>query len=434
MTERLDRPTLIINARIVDPARDLDAPGSMLIDCDGLIAACGPDAPDMVDGAEIIDAKGQMLAPGLVDMRVFVGEPGEDHRETLKSASRAAAAGGVTSMITMPDTDPCIDEPSLVDYLLRRSRSTAKVRVHPMAALTKSLDNAETTEFGLLMEAGAVAFTNGNTSIRNAQLMRRALTYGRDFSALIVHHTEDQDLVGTGVMHESELCTRLGLSGIPSAAETIMLQRDLTLVGLTDGFYHAAQLSSAQSLPLIQAAKARGLNVSAGVSVNHLALNENDIGDYRTYFKMSPPLRTEDDRLALIDGLNEGLLDVIVSTHNPRDVEEKRYPFAEAVGGAIGLETLLAAVLRLVHSGEVPLMTAMRAMTQRPAELLNLPVGTLKPGAPADAILVDLDMPWIYKKDMILSRSKNTPFQDARFQGKVMRTMIAGRTIFEDQA
>src|SRR5262247_1338460 len=318
------RPILLTNARIVDPSRDLDFPGDLLI-ADGVIreAKSGISAAGVPEGAQIIDCDGRVVAPGLIDMRAFVGEPGAEYRETLASASEAAAAGGVTTIVCQPDTDPVIDDPAIVDFVLRRARDTAIVHVHPAAALTKGLKGEEMTEIGLLKAAGAVAFTDGAKSVTNSQVMRRALTYARDFDALIVHHTEDPDLVGEGVMHEGEFATRLGLAGIPYAAESVMLERDMRLAALTGGRYHAASLSSIESLEILKRARDAGVDVSASVSINHVTLNENDIGPYRTFLKLSPPLRTEDDRLALVAAVASGLLDVIMSDHNPQDVEVK---------------------------------------------------------------------------------------------------------------
>jgi dihydroorotase len=364
-------------------------------------------------------------------MRAFVGEPGAGHRETFGSASHAAAAGGVATIVCQPDTTPAIDDPAIVDFVLRRARDTAIVHVHPMAALTKRCEGKEMAEMGLLKAAGAVAFSDGSKSVVNAKVMRRVLTYARDFDALVVHHTEDPDLTGDGVMNEGEFAARLGLVGVPSAAETIMLERDIRLVALTDGRYHAASITCAPSIEVLRRAKEKGLAVTASCSVNHLTLNENDIGSYRTFFKMSPPLRSERDRAALVTALAEGLIDVVMSDHNPQDVEVKRLPFAEAAAGAIGLETMLAAALRLVHNGEVGLATLLKAMSSRPAELLGLSSGTLRPGAPADVIVVDLDVPWVLDAANLKSKCKNSPFDDARLQGRVVRTIIAGRTVYE---
>jgi dihydroorotase len=364
-------------------------------------------------------------------MRAFVGEPGAEHRETLATASQAAAAGGVTTIVCQPDTSPAIDDPAIVDFVLRRARDTAIVHVAPMGALTKGLKGQELAEIGLLKAAGAVAFTDGARSVANAQVMRRALTYARDFDALIVHHTEDPYLSEQGVMNDSELSTRLGLTGVPKAAETIMLERDLRLVALTGSRYHAASISCAESLNVLARGKEGGLPVSAAASINHLTLNENDIGAYRTFCKLAPPLRGEEDRMQLVGALKSGLLDVVMSDHDPQDVETKRLPFAEAAPGAIGLETMLAAALRLVHSGDVDLVTVLRAMSTRPAELLGISGGTLKQGARADVIAFDLDVPWVLDRADLKSKCKNTPFDEARMQGRVVRAIVGGRTVFE---
>lgn len=426
------RPILLANAHIVDPSRDLDITGDVLI-ADGVIreAKKGIGAAGVPEGTDIIDCRGRLVAPGLVDMRAFIGEPGGGYRETFASASQAAAAGGVTTIVCQPATSPTIDNPATVDFVLRRARDTAIVHVHPMAALTKGLEGKEMTEIGLLKAAGAVAFTDGEKSVTNAQVMRRALTYARDFDALIVHHTEDPDLIGDGVMNEGEFAARLGLLGIPRAAETVMLERDIRLVALTDGRYHAASVTCGESLDVLSRAKNAGLKVTASASINHVTLNENDIGPYRTFLKVAPPLRAEEDRRALVQAVATGLVDVIMSDHNPQDVETKRLPFAEAAAGAIGLETMLIAGLRLVHNGEIALTTLLRAMSTRPAELLGLPGGTLKAGAPADLIVVDTDVPWVVDPTELKSKSKNTPFDEARMQGRVLRTIVAGRTVYE---
>jgi len=424
-----DRPILFTNARLVDPASGREERGGALVQ-DGLIAAVGAQVAAAAD-AQVVDCAGQVLAPGLIDMRAFIGEPGAAHRETLKSAGEAAAAGGVTTIVSMPDTNPVLDDPAIIDFVMRRARDTSIVHVRPAAALTKGLKGQEMAEIGLLREAGAIAFTDGLRSVTNAQVMRRALTYARDFDALIVHHVEDPDLVGAGVMNEGEFATRLGLPGIPHEAETVMLERDIRLVRLTGGRYHAAMLSCADSVEIMRAAKARGLPVTCGVSINNLALNENDIGDYRTFLKLSPPLRHEDERQAMIEALAEGAVDVIVSDHNPQDVETKRLPFAEAANGAVGLETLLSAALRLVHSGQISLAKLLRAMSTRPAEILGLPGGRLERGAPADLILFDPEAPYVLDKRDLRSLSKNTPFDEARLEGQVTMTVVAGRIVFD---
>ncbi len=422
----------LINARLVDAESGRDEEGGLLVE-NGLIKDLGTEfRRNAPDGAEVIDCGGHVLCPGLIDMNVTTGEPGHEHRETLTTASRAAAAGGVTTMIVTPNTDPVIDDVALVDFIQRRARDTALVHVHTMAAMTKGLEGLEMAEIGLLKEAGAIAFSNGRTSIASAQVMRQSLDYAGDFKALIVHHLEDADLADGGVMNEGEVSSRLGLPGIPAVAETIMLERDIQLLELAHGRYHAAQISCAGSLEMIGTAKTRGRPVTCGVSINHLTLNENDIGSYRTFLKMRPPLRPEDDRLAMIEGIRNGTIDVIVSAHDPKDVDVKRRPFSEAAYGAIGLETLLPAALRLYHGGELELMDLLRAMTINPAKLLGLPSGRLTKGAPADLIVVDLDTPWVVDRDELQSRSKNTPFDEARVQGRVLKTIVSGRLIFSD--
>ena len=423
------RPLLLTNARLIDPSRGRDETGDLLV-ADGAIRDSGRGI-GRPDGAETIDCEGLVVAPGLIDMRAFVGEPGASHRETFASASQAAAAGGITTIVCQPDTSPVIDNSATVDFVLRRARDTAIVNIHPMAALTKGLRGEEMTEFGLLKAAGAVAFTDAARSLMNTQVMRRALTYARDFDALIVHHTEDPHLVGDGVMNEGELASRLGLMGIPAAAETIVLERDMRLVALTCGRYHAASITSADSLEVLGRAREAGRAVSASASINHLALNENDIGPYRTFLKLTPPLRTEDDRAALVAAVASGLVDVIMSDHNPQDVETKRLPFAEAEPGAVGLETMLPAGLRLVANGEIDLIALLRAMSTRPAELLGLKGGTLRNGAPADLVVIDLDTPWVLDPLQLRSQCQNTPFDEARFTGRAVRTIVGGRTVHE---
>lgn len=425
-------PTLLAGGRIVDPSRDLDTHGDLLV-IDGVVKDIAANLRDagLPDGTEVVECRDLVVAPGLVDLRAFIGEPGAEHRETLASASQAAAAGGVTTIVCQPDTDPVMDDPAIVDFVLRRARDTAIVNVRPMAALTKGLAGREMTEIGLLGAAGAVAFTDGARSVASAQVLRRALTYARDFGALIVHHTEDATLTGEGVMNEGELASRLGLAGVPKAAEAIVFERDVRLAAITGGRYHAASLTCAESLDVLRRAKAAGLPVTASASINHLTLNERDVVGYRTFFKLAPPLRGEDDRVALVEALASGLIDVVVSDHNPQDVEVKRLPFSEAAAGAIGLETMLSAGLRLVNAGQVELKTLLRAMSTRPAELLGLEAGTLRPGAPADIAVIAPDEAWILDAATLKSRCRNTPFDEARFEGRVVRTLVAGRTVYE---
>jgi dihydroorotase len=423
--------TVFINARLIDPASGRDEPGGLLVR-DGAIADLGGhlrrNAPD---GAKVVDCQGHVLAPGLIDCQVFTGDPGQEHRETLKTASFAAAAGGVTTIVCMPDTEPVIDQVALVDYVQRRARERAIVNVHIMAALTRGLKGEEMAEIGLLQRAGAIAFSNGKSSIVNSRMMRNALLYAKDFGALVVHHTEDPFLSAGAAMNSGEVATRIGLPSVHKAAETMVLERDVRLVELTGGRYHASTLSCAESLAVIRHAKDRKLPVTCGVSINHLTLNENDIGPYRTFFKVRPPLRAEEDRVAMVRGLAAGDIDVIVSSHDPQDADVKRRPFAEAADGAIGLETLLAAALRLYHNGEIPLLPLLRAMTINPAKLLGLPSGRLEKGAPADLLLFDPDVPWVVDREQLRSRSKNSPFDESKMQGRVLRTIVAGKCVYQ---
>lgn len=433
MSPRAQRPLAILGARIVDPASGFDATADLLVR-EGMIAGFGPNLFDAgpPEDAERVDAQGLVLAPGLVDMRVFTGEPGAEHRETLQTASEAAAAGGVTTIVVMPDTDPVIDEAALVDFTMRRARDTAIVNVHPMAALTKGLEGRMMTEMSLLAEAGAVAFTDGAHSVRDAKVMRLALSYAATFDFLIAHFAEDADLAKDGAMNESELSARLGLKGIPDAAETIIVERDLRLVELTGARYHLAQISAAASLDPIARAKAKGLPVTCAVSAHHLALNENDIATYRTFFKTAPPLRGEADRQALVAALREGIIDIVVSNHDPQGPEDKRLPFDEAAPGAVGLETLLPVMLELVHNDAVGLGDALAAVTCRPADLLRLNAGRIAQGAPADLVLFDAGAPFVLDAQGLRSKTKNTPFDGRRLQGRVQRTVVGGRTVYEN--
>jgi dihydroorotase len=420
---------LLTNAHLIDPASGREGPGAVLVRDDRIADVHWGTPASVPEGAEVIECGGQVLTAGLVDLRAFVGEPGAEHRETLASASAAAAAGGVTTLVCMPDTNPPIDDPAIVDFVLRRARDTASTHVLPAAAITKGLAGQVMTEFGLLTEAGAVAFTDGLKAVTNAQVMRRALTYARDFGVLLMQHVEEPTLVGDGVMNEGEMASRLGLHGIPREAETILLERDIRLVRLTGGRYHAAMISCADSVEIVRRAKEAGLPVTCGVSVNNLVLNENDIGHYRTFCKLSPPLRTEADRQAVVAALNEGVIDVVVSDHNPQDVETKRLPFAEAADGALGIETLLAAALRLVHAGDIALPRLLAALSAAPSRVLGRETGRLGPGSPADLVLIDPDAPYVLDKRQLKSRSKNSPFDEARLQGQAALTMVAGRIV-----
>ena len=420
----------ITNTRLFDPASNLDEIGNILFNEDGIIA-CGKDIP-LPQDVMTIDGTGLVTTPGLVDMQVFIGEPGGEYRETLATASQAAAAGGVTTMIIMPDTQPVIDDAALVDYISRRARGTALVNVHPMAGITKGLDGVMMNEFGLLHEAGAVAFTDGSRSVMNARIMQKAMSYAANFNALIMHHAIDTNLVGEGVMNEGELAIRLGLSGIPVIAETIMIERDIRLLEATGARYHIAQISSRESIDIVRQAKDKGLQVTCGVSSNHLMLNQNDVENYRTFAKLMPPLRTEEDRQALIEAIADGTIDVIVSGHNPQGEDAKRRPFGEAEFGSIGVETLLAAGLTLHHEVKVPLTRLIEAMSTTPARLLGLSAGTLSIGHPADLILIDIDAPWIVDADNLHSRSRNAAIEGRKVQGKVTETIVSGKTVFSN--
>lgn len=423
--------TVFLNARLIDPETGRDEPGGLLIK-DGVIADLGGhlrrNAPE---GSDVIDCKGHVLCPGIIDAQVFTGEPGGEHRETLKTASQSAAAGGVTTIIVMPDTQPVLDQVALVDFIQRRARDNALVHVYTMAAMTRDLKGEEMTEIGLLKRAGAIAFSNGKSSITNTRVMRNVLNYSKDFGALIVHHTEDPYLSGTAAMNSGEVATRLGLPGVSKVAETIVLERDVRLVEMTGARYHAATITCEESLDVVRKAKARGLHVTCGVSINHLTLNEIDIGSYRTFLKVRPPLRQENDRQAMIRGIANGEIDVIVSSHDPQDVDVKRRPFAEAADGAVGLETLVPAALRLHHSGDLPLIDLLKPMTINPAKLFGLPTGRLSKGAPADLVLIDLGEPWVVNKDLLRSRSKNSAFDESKMQGRVLRTVVGGHSVYQ---
>jgi dihydroorotase len=423
--------TAYVNARLLDPASGLDAPGALLAE-DGRIADLGPHLfkEGVPEGVQRVDCAGACLAPGLVDMRVQIREPGEEHKETMDSAGRAAAAGGVTSMVGLPNTDPVIDDVAGVEFVARRAREVKRVKVYTYAAVTRNLEGRELTEMGLLAESGAVAFTDGVKAVENAQVMRRALAYARTFGLLIVQHPEEPSLAG-GAMNGGELATRLGLPGIPKLAEVMMIERDLRLVEMTGGRYHVAHVSTAESVEAIRRAKARGLDVTCDTAPHYFALNEIAVGDYRTFAKVSPPLRSEDDRQAILAGVADGTIDAIASDHSPHDVESKRVPFAHAEPGIVGLETLLPLSLQVVHGGKAGLLDLLARLTVRPAEILGLNAGRLAKGAPADLLVFHPERAWKIEPDRFASKSKNSPFEGLPVQGRVQRTVVDGRALFE---
>lgn len=423
--------TAFTNARLIDPETGLDTPGALLVDS-GKIADLGPrlfnDAKPA--NAEIIDCGGQVLSPGLIDLRVFTGEPGAEHRETLASAGASAAAGGVTSFVVMPTTEPVIDDAALVSFIARRAEATARVRVYPAGALTHGLKGAQMSEIGLLKEAGAIAFTDADRTIASSLIMRRCLAYAANYDALVIAHAEDPALAASGCMNEGAFAARMGLGGIPPAAEAMAVERDMRLVELTGARYHLGQVSCAGALDVIARAKARGLPVTCAVSAYHLTLNEQDIGEYKTFAKVSPALRTEDDRKAMVEGVRSGLIDAIVSSHDPQAPETKRLPFAQAAYGAVGLETLLPAALTLHHEADMKLADVLKHLTAVPAKILKLPQGRLAKGAPADLVLFDPEAPRKIDPTTFRSHSKNSPFQGRLLQGTVLRTVVAGQTVF----
>lgn len=426
----MSAPLVFTNARIVDPASKTDRRGSLFVE-DGMFKDIAFEADHGVpDGAVVRDLGGALVAPGLIDMRVFTGEPGHEYRETLESAALAAAAGGVTSMVLMPDTQPVIDDAALVDYVTRRAAATGLVRALPAAAMTRGLNGEQVTEYGMLKEAGAVCLSDGRQSRAGSQVLLAAFTYAANFDIPIAHMPFDAGLAPEGVMHEGVYATGLGLKGIPPQAETVPLDRDLQLARMTGVRYHAAQVSVAGSVEYLSRAKSDTDKISAGVSINNLSLNETDVGAYRSFFKLMPPLRPEDDRQAMIAGLKSGAIDVIHSDHDPQDVEVKRRPFAEAAAGAVGLETLFAVALRLFHSGDVDLMTLIAAMTLRPAEILGLKSGRLRKGAPADFLVADLEHPWVVEEAKLHSRSRNSAFEGAVLTGRVLETYVGGKQVF----
>ena len=420
--------TTFTNARLVDPETGTVTAGSLTIR-DGLIAVRDL-APGEQAAGEIVDCHGKHLAPGLVDIGVKIGEPGERHKESFRTAGAAAAAGGVTTMVTRPDTTPAIDTPETLDFVTRRAREVGPVRVHSMAALTKGRAGREMVEIGFLMDAGAVAFTDCDHVVTDPKVFSRALTYARSLGALVMAHPQDPGLSKGAAVTSGKFASLRGLPAVSPMAERMGLERDLALVEMTGARYHADNLSTAVALPALERAKAAGLDVTAGVNIHHLTLNELDVGAYRTFFKLKPPLRAEDDRVAIVEAVASGLIDVISSMHTPQDEESKRLPFEEAASGAVGLETLLPAALRLVHSGAIELGVLWRALSLNPARRFGLPGGTLAEGAPADLVLFDADAPFVLSRFDLRSKSKNTPFDEARMQGRVLGTWVDGARVF----
>ena len=427
------RRVAYVNARLLDPASGLDQPGALLTE-DARIADFGPAlfAGGVPEDIERVDMGGLCLAPGLVDMRVTVGEPGAEHKETILTASRAAAAGGITALACLPGSDPPLDTVSSIEFIARRAREVKLGKSFAQAALTRRLEGRELTEMGLLHEAGAVAFTDGTHAVADAKTMQRALSYATTFDLLIVQHPEEPSLAAGGVMNRGEIATRLGLAGISPLAEVMMIERDLRLVEASGARYHVAHVSTGEAVEVIRRAKARGVRVTCDTAPHYFTLTETDVGDYRTFAKVSPPLRSDRDRRAIVAGLADGTIDAIASDHVPHDADSKRVPFAAAAFGVIGLETLLPLTLGLVHKGEVPLMTALKAVTCRPAELLRLPagVGRLTRGGQADLVAFDPDRPWVVDVESFQSKSKNSPFDGMPVMGRAMRTVVDGRTVF----
>ena len=422
--------TFFSNARLIDPVALTDAPGALLVTGGVITEVFDGDAKPPKD-ANVIDCGGMCLSPGLIDIGVKVSEPGERHKESFRSAGRAAAAGGVTTMVTRPDTFPAIDTPETLEFVERRAQEDAPVHVLPMAALTKGREGREMTEIGFLQDAGAVAFTDCDRVVSDTKVFARALTYARSLDALVIGHVQEPGLSLGAAATSGKFASLRGLPGVSPMAERMGLDRDISLLEMTGARYHVDQITTARALPALERAKRNGLQITAGVSVHHLTLNELDVADYRTFFKLKPPLRSEDDRMAVVQALADGLIDIISSMHTPQDEESKRLPYEEAASGAVGLETLLPAALRLYHAEAIDLPRLIRAMTVNPARLLGLPAGRLLPDAPADLILFDPDAPFVLDRTTLHSKSKNTPFDGARLQGRVLGTWVDGIRVWE---
>ena len=425
----------LINARILDPSTGIDEIGGLIIDSKGLIKASGKKVSNenIPSNSEKINLKKNILMPGIVDMRVFVGEPGYEYKENFRTLSNAALSGGVTSVVSMPNTLPVIDNVSMVDFLKRRGRDKSKINIFPTATLTTNTDGKQMTEFGLLKRKGIIGFTDGVKTVQDPQVMIRIMSFASQSGSLIIQHAEDNILSKDGQINEGEISTRLGLKGIPYLAEKIIVERDLAFLEEYFCRYHISQISSKKTVSVIKKAKLQGKVFTAGVSINNLSLNENDIGDFKTFLKLSPPLRTENDRLSLIEGINNGDIDVIVSDHKPEDEESKRLTFAQAAQGASGVETLLPLSLELFHNGSIKLNKLLQTITSNPAKILGINKGTLKNGSDADLCVVDINMPWIVKKNLIRSKSKNTPIEKRKLQGKVLKTFIKGECVYEEK-
>ena len=424
-----------VNARIIDPSQNLDEIGGLIIDSKGKIKAVGKVVKkgNIPTKAEKVDLKGKVLIPGIVDMKVFIGEPGFEYKENFRSLSSAALSGGVTSVVSMPNTKPVIDNVSMVDFILRRGRDKARVNIYPSATLTRNMDGKLMTEFGLLSKKGIIGFTDATKTIQNAEIMSRIMNYASDLDVLVMQHPEDHELSKGRCIGEGEVSTRLGLQGIPYIAEKIIIERDLSLLEEYPCRYHISQLSSAKSVEVIKKYKKNELKFSAGVSINNLSLNENDIGDFKTFMKFSPPLRKEEDRRALIEGIKDGIIDVIVSDHKPEDEESKRLPFAQAAGGSIGIETLLSLALELYHNGSLPLKKIIETITYNPAKILKINKGSLRKGYDADLCIFDLEQPWKVDVSKLQSKSKNAAIENRKLQGKVLMTYLKGESVFNLQ-
>ncbi len=421
-----------LNADIVDPKNNINENGGLIIDEKGKIEAIGKkvNKNNIPSREKITDLKGKHIFPGIVDMRVFVGEPGYEYKENFRTLSNAALSGGVTSVVTMPNTDPIIDNVSIVDFLKRRGRDKSKINIFPSASLTKNLEGKIMTEFGLLQRKGIIAFTDGLKTIQNSLLMSRIMRSAGDLDALIMQHAEDYNLSKNGIVNNSIVATKLGLPGIPDISEKIIIERDLTLLNEYSCRYHISQISSRKSIEVIERNR-QELNFTAGVSINNLSLNENDIGDFRTFLKLSPPLRSEQDRVEIVNALKKGYIDVIVSDHKPEDQEQKRLTFNQAATGASGIETLLATSLELYHNQSLKLDTIIAALTSNPAKILKINKGNLSIGEDADFSIVDINKPWVVKKEKIISKSKNTSLDEKKLQGKVLNTFIKGGELFK---